>query len=309
MCKYSVIIPVTKKNIEFVKNIYSCLCKNLPAHTIVFITAHDNIQLLNGLKNSEVVDEDTVYRGMNLDKIKEIIKERIGEDKRAGWYFQQFLKMAWALNHDEDYIVWDADTIPLRKLQFEENNKKIFDIKIEYHEPYFKTIDKLFEGKVKRNGQYSFIAEHMIISHKIMKKMILDIENNENLLGKSFWEKILYAIEHKDLNGSGFSEFETYGNYVKTYFEKEYLNRKLSTCREATTILGNTPTSNQLEWASRDYDIITIEMTSIKRKMLPNITKRKCVMSLIRMKTIVKIRNEIRTLYRKLMKRNDIKYD
>lgn len=59
-----------------------------------------------------------------------------------------------------------------------------------------------------------FIAEHTLFKTEYMKEIIAVIESNVKLKGNAFYEKILNSIQAIDLVESGFSEFESYGNYV-----------------------------------------------------------------------------------------------
>ena len=70
------------------------------------------------------------------------------------------------------------------------NGKPFFDVKTEYHEPYFITMKNIFP-ELGKKYDYSFISEHMIINTKLMKNMINRISNNKNLIGDTWYEKII----------------------------------------------------------------------------------------------------------------------
>ena len=129
---------------------------------------------------------------LDVDKIKQIIKKRnIYAEKRSGWYIQQFLKMIYCkICQDKYYLIWDSDTIPVKEVKmFKYNGKPIFDVNMEYSEPYFSTMKNIFPelGKIYN---YSFISEHMIINAKLMENMITistlfrvyKINKNENYI-------------------------------------------------------------------------------------------------------------------------------
>ena len=126
--------------------------------------------------------------------------------------------------------------------------------------PYFATINRLFNGEVQRfDTKVSFIAEHMIFDCSIVKEIITKIQKNSLLIGNSWWEKILRAIDPADLIGSGFSEFETYGNYVFKFHPDLVKLRSLRTLRQGAYFLGNSPSCEQLDWAGNGFDIVSIE--------------------------------------------------
>jgi hypothetical protein len=155
----------------------------------------------------------------------------------------------------------DADTIPLNKITFWDNNgKSLFTMKKECHIPYFKTIEKLFCGEVSKSTDKSFIAEHMLINKDCMLHLIRKIENNKTLEGTDFYEKIMYAIDKDDIEGAGFSEFETYGNFISAYYPHLYSMRELRTYRDGSMLIKKDIINNKiLGWISVDCDTISFE--------------------------------------------------
>ena len=180
--------------------------------------------------------------------------------KRDSWYEQQFLKMAYSrMCQKEFYLVWDSDTIPIKKIEMFDNLNPFFDMKTEHHIPYFNTMELLIPGLHFFNRSY--ISEHMMIKTEYMKNLLDTLEKNSKIPGKLFWEKILMAIDIKDINGSGFSEFETYGSFVDTFYPKFYKHRIWNSKRDANAFYDNALNldSNDIKWLSQDYDAITFE--------------------------------------------------
>lgn len=283
--KYDVIIMVTEKNVDLLKISFDYIKENLEADNIVVIGKKS----LSGLFNNDVLflDEDDVYSGLNYQYISSLIEKRGGDTRRTGWYFQQFLKMAYAQKCEKEYyLLWDSDTIPLNPiLYFSEGCKPRFVNKKEYHKPYFDTLLKLFNGKVGRvNEKISYIAENMLIDKNIMKEIIREIEKNDFINGNYFWDKIINAIDLSNLSGSGFSEFETYGNYVRTFYPDLYDDMKLRTQRLGSFLFDYPPSDEQLVWAKRDYDIISFEQS--RGITLKYITRWKILRKKIRCKTL-----------------------
>jgi len=210
---FEIVVPAATKNINLlIKLILPRLRLYFPENPIIVLTSINNFPEDIEVSGVVFMDEDTVIDGLTLEKVLALLEFRIGSGDRAGWYFQQFLKLGWAFRSTfKHYLVWDADTIPLRKIDFfDECDKVYFTPKDEYHVPYFTTLEKIFDGAVKKKTPYSFIAEHMMIDCQLMKEMIARI-TPEPL----FWERIIDCISTSDLAGSGFSEFETFGNYVE----------------------------------------------------------------------------------------------
>jgi hypothetical protein len=95
---------------------------------------------------------------------------------------------------DKYYLIWDADTIPVKRVKMFNLNKPFFDVKTEYHKPYFETMNKLFP-KLRKLYNYSFISEHMVINTEFMKALINEININTNISGDIWYEKVI--IEFK----------------------------------------------------------------------------------------------------------------
>lgn len=231
------------------------------------------------------IDEDNLYTDLNYHTVKSLVSRKNKYATwRTGWYFQQFLKMAYAMECKESYyLVWDTDTVPLRPISMinSSNEKPYFDVKTEYNRPYFTTLKKLFFPPIEKKVPYSYISEHMLINTDIMKHLVKDIESNHKLNGELFFEKILNAILEIDILHSGFSEFETYGNYVNIKYKDFYDIRQLKSLRNGKYYLGNDLYDDLLEWAAASYDLISIEESSeTNTQMVHKISKLMARMSL-----------------------------
>jgi len=223
------------------------------ARNIFIITSSKNFSFFkeNILSNEKIklLDEDLLIENISLSYIKEYLNKRINSDIKSGWYFQQFLKMAASnLSYiSEHYLIWDSDTVLLRPLEFfDELGRVCINPNTENHLPYFKVLKKLLG--IEKQVDYSFISEHLIVNKKYMNDLISSIKNNSNQgNGNISWvEIILDAIDDEDLNGSGFSEFEIYGNYIAKYFSNSFLPRPLSSIRTGTEIYGVNPNKHDL---------------------------------------------------------------
>ena len=298
---------LAEKNLPTLKQMLPYCQKNISCSRIVIIASPKLKPEIEKISGVIFANEDEIVPGLTLNNVFDIIEHITGKRERAGWYFQQFLKFAWAYQcKDKNYIVMDSDTFPLNPIPFIEDGKYLFTGKTEYHKPYFKTINRLFAGKIQRiDPVISFIAEHMIFDCAIVKEIIEKIQNNPSLTGNSWWKKILYTIELEDVIHSGFSEFETYGNYLFTLYPELGKVRKLRTLRQGAYFLGSTPTSEQLSWAANDYDIVSIESWGGVDKFLQSLTKSKAFRSIISLRKLVLVwaltYRPIRTCYRKFI--------
>lgn len=62
----------------------------------------------------------------------------------------------------------------------------------------------------------------MLIKTSLMGKLLDQVQNNKNIDGDTWYEKIINSINPDDLPHSGFSEFETYGTFVTEYYPEVY---------------------------------------------------------------------------------------
>ena len=201
------------------------------------------------------LDEDKLLPGLTFSKIKELIIKRNPNPWRTGWYFQQFLKMAYSFICTEPYyLIWDADTIPLNKYN---STELFFDVKTEYRKSYFDTINKLFP-ELSKKAPYSYISEHMIIDSKIMRELINKIQ--EIISDKPFYEIIMEKIETDELSGAGFSEFETYGTYVQFYHPRLYKIRKWYSLRDGNDWCTYEMLDDKMEkWLRKSFDAVSFD--------------------------------------------------
>jgi hypothetical protein len=188
-----------------------------------------------------LLDEDKLIDNVDLRFIKSELRKRSASHKRAGWYYQQFLKMA-ACNLSEvadHYLIWDSDTILLQPLDFFDGNGRVLiNPKTEDHRPYFNLMAKAVG--VKKQVDFSFISEHFMINTMQMKHLISSIEQRSP--GNALWaKKILDAIDNKDLQQSGFSEYETYGNFIAQNYKESFRCRPIKSTRNGAKIYGRIP--------------------------------------------------------------------
>ena len=199
---------------------------------------------------------------MTLKRIIGLFEQQGRNKMMAGWYFQQFLKMAFALSEHCDtdyYLSWDSDTIPLRRIDFfNEDGKPYFTMKTEHHDPYFVAIARLF-GITNINSR-SYIAENMMFNKSIMIELIEKIQSNTQVEGNTWYEKIIYALEPESVSPMGFSEFETYGNYCSNFYPDFYQERTLPSFRAGGLIQGRFVSDRILKQLSFDQATASFEI-------------------------------------------------
>lgn len=292
-------VLVAEKDIQFFISNFNFLIKNLGIKYINVICHKSLKKYFNHLPQLVFIDEDKVLEGLNYNKIKKYLEKRINNNRRAGWYLQQFIKLALCNYVETDYYtVIDCDTLPLNTIKFFEKKTElpIFSTSKEFHQPYFDTMQKIFKGKVKKNIQRSFINEFMIFKTIIVRKMIKEIAYNNDCKENEFFLGILDNIDFKVLNNSGFSEFETYGSYVNTYFKDSYIFKDIKSLREGIKYFGANPNRELLLWGAKDFDLISIERSDkVSRFAIP--IKYSLIRSIFPLRYFVNIRNFLRWIY------------
>lgn len=254
---FDLVLVTSAQNVEIVFRYLTFYLRNICPRRIVLVTrmTEEVRELFQPVaKDVLLMNEDEVMEGLTFGTVKALCPEQ------TGWYFQQFLKMAYALRcSDPQYLIMDGDTIPLRPLHFFEGGKTVLLYKGEYYPPYFIMIKKLFGGEIEKSVEVSFIAECMLINTSIMREMIDAIAHNDLLAGENFYEKILHSVQKNGLKGCDFSEFETYGNYVYTKYKDSVVLKKIASLRDAQKFFEGLPPLYALEFLSRDFTTISLE--------------------------------------------------
>ncbi len=248
---------------------------------------------LGFVNENDVIPFDDVHKVM-AEKMAPLLKGRELPRGITGWYYQQFLKMEYSrICEGEYYMSWDGDTVPCKKVEmFNDNGVPYFDLKHEYNELYFTTMGKLIPG-LKKLIDASFISEHMLFKCDIMKRLISKIESNDSIPGSRFYEKIINCIPLEDIQGNGFSEFETYGSFVCLTSPQTYKLRDWHSFRLAGEFFDpETISDDDYEWLSRDFDAISFEKGMTVREDHKNLFDNKEYQSKLSAGQMLKIAQE-----------------
>lgn len=214
--------------------------------------------VLAGVRDVAVRDERDVRGVPDRASLEATLASRGADPRRAGWYLQQFLKLAAAAEPGAAWrLVWDGDTLPLRPLRlFSEGStpQPLLAPREDRHEPYFRTIERLLgSGEF---APHSFIHEHLLMRSDLVVRLLDGI--SAGAVG-SWPQRVLAAIDDHDLVPSGFSEFETYGTFVHRLDPAHYGLRLLRSTREAMVVLGPSPSAANLMALSQRCDLATFE--------------------------------------------------
>lgn len=263
--KMSLVIPINYRDFEKIKFNFKFYKKYIDGiNSLVFIGDEKVGKLIEDKLSFFKMPLKFINEKVLLDvnKIKKLIKKRKGlAIRRSGWYIQQFLKMQYyKVCKDKYYLIWDSDTIPVKKVKmFNKYGKPYFDINKKFSKSYFVTMKKIFPELGKKYN-YSFVSEHMIIKTEIMKELINRINKNKRISGYTWYEKIINCINLKDLEFRGFSEFETYGTFTNEYYRKTYDLRYWKSLRPGNIYYNyKYLTYNDIQNIARKYDAVSFE--------------------------------------------------
>jgi hypothetical protein len=176
-----------------------------PASVTVVVPNHQKATFEHVLESeATVIGEDKLLPDWPLERVR----QRLANPDRAGWYLQQFLKLSFGkYSGTKEYVVWDADTVPLAAPLVGDRNRILFGKAAEYHKPYFETYRKIL--KLDPILPNSAISQYMRIDTTVVANMQEQISKTT---GKACWiDGVLTSLSGDSI--SEFSEYETYANY------------------------------------------------------------------------------------------------
>lgn len=201
-----VVIPAIDKDLGTLPYVIDSARKHV-AHPIgrIYVVAPSSsgIQAVCKRKSCIFVHESRV-----LPLRKSDITYRSARWERSGWLYQQLLKLgSSSVVQQRRYLVMDADTVLVRRHSFEEKGNPVFYCRDWSQPEYFTTYRKLIGRPASRPR--SFVTHYMMFDRTKLGAMKQAIEARH---GTTWYKAILGSINRK--KQYGFSEYETYGNYV-----------------------------------------------------------------------------------------------
>lgn len=300
---YDALIMAVPKDYLRLESLYGKLVQGMPARRLLFVGNDEVGRLVEASDLGDRVDFVNEEDILTFDEVNDVMKDALKDKLQGnelprgvtGWYYQQFLKMGYSkICKDEYYMTWDGDTIPCKMFSmFKEGTyTPYFDLKTEFYGDYFETLGRLFPGMGKVIGK-SFISEHMLFKTEYMRELIDGIEANDNIRGRKFYEKIIYAIDPDKLIGNGFSEFETYGTFVALKHMTSYMLREWHSFRLGGCFYDpKTISEDDLEWLSRDFQAISFEKGHTVRDDCKNLFDNKKYQSKLSARQMLEIAQE-----------------
>jgi hypothetical protein len=205
---------IIKSNIESFKNLY-------PEFKLKFklICPKKDIKYFKKIENKdvEIISEDNLINKKKFRKIflsyntknNSIIKRRVN------WYYSQCLKIIYILkNCKKNNILWESDSILIKKINFFNENKKNsvnYGNLYEFHQPYYNT-NKIILKKLPNkfiSGLNLFSAITVDENRFIKKKLEKYIPKYKMNIGRWIAHIISRSIlESKNIDKSLFADYE-----------------------------------------------------------------------------------------------------
>jgi hypothetical protein len=208
--KIDVLIPAIEKDLGTLPYVIDSIrtqVKHPIGKIMVVSPPSKRIQALCRRKNCTFINEKRV-----LPITKKDIRYQTKRTNRSGWLLQQLLKLAGGnLTKRKYYLVIDADTILIRPHVFLVNGKTVFYCRNWSRPEYFRTYKKLLG--TKPTASRSFVAHYMLFDKSKLSRLKWKIEARH----KTRWYWAIIKKTNKQ-SYAGFSEFETYGNFVKAHY-------------------------------------------------------------------------------------------
>ena len=218
-------IPLIIENYNNFKKLYS------EEITYFIVCPHDQIDEFRKKLRFEklnIIDEEEIIKFSNFESIYNELNIKINyKDEfnlRLKWYYQQALKITFALNFiknkHQNLVIWDADTVILKKIDFFRDNVSIkYGNFFEYHKDYYETNKEIFDKVPKYFISFlnQFIAMSVSECNFFLNNYLKDDFEKKDL-GLIISKLIFRSIfnKHKIYKGSLFSEYEFLGqsNYI-----------------------------------------------------------------------------------------------
>jgi len=202
------------------------------------------------------VKPESQFVGNAKDKI--IQKLDKNNQHRVGWYLQQFVKIAAVLENDpaSTVLIWDADTVPLKTLEFIDTQGKLMYYQgEEYRKSYFDFIE-LALG-LKRTQDFSFIAQSLTTKVSWVKELFSSLEGSTKM---PWIDAILFHLNPTE--PAGFAEFETLGTWIWHHHRDEIEINNRPWYRNGLSLVGNPINLSQAAWKglAKSYDFISFEV-------------------------------------------------
>lgn len=214
-----VVIPTVSKDFPLLEIMLEALKRNLcqPINKI-YVISRPNPELSEFCLRNKLtfVDEKSV-----LGYGKESINYYTKDADRRGWILQQLIKLSGdKVVERENYVIVDSDTVLVGKNSFLEDGRFVFFQNTEWHEPYFKSFQKMFGYQTI--NKLSFTSHMMIFNKTMLREMK---EELEKVHGTTWDQVYLSTVDPRE--PSCVSDYDTYANWVLIHHPELFKQKPL----------------------------------------------------------------------------------
>ena len=224
------------KDIETWKISSEFMLRNIESKNYLVVVPDDEVNLFRCVTDKKInIVADSVYVGDLRSKLLEYCSVKYEGAHRVGWYIQQFIKLSVLKESrsTENFLIWDADTVPLKKLRFFDAQGNVhFYVGNEHHLPYFDSIRKSIG--LEKIANCSFIAQSFPCKGEWARSFFSHLELKSN---KNWLDALVDSIDFNQL--CGFSEYETLGTYLLQNYSQNMLIHSGQWSRDGMGLIGS----------------------------------------------------------------------
>lgn len=219
---FDVAIPCIEKDLKILPLCLEGIRNCIKTLNDVYIIAPAKPAIINFCKEHNVIFIDEVeLMGFSPKSIDFEVGTEWGSVKRGGWLFQQMIKLSGRVGTCRYCLFIDADHILIRPLTFiSQQGSSVFYMSEYRHNPYYRNMGRLVG--LHHDSIMSYVAHKMIFDKEQLNELRALIEQR---FGMPWIDAIIESYNKSEL--SGFSEFETYGNFVKNKVLRPWKNLTL----------------------------------------------------------------------------------
>lgn len=225
-----VVIPAHEKDREVLQHCVRAALRHLVPVRHVHVVSRVRLARTRD-ERVRWVPEPTLPTFPSADEIR---GEFAGPPQRAGWIYQQLLKLAapeFIPGLAERFLVLDADVVFLRRVSWDDATGRFPYSRASEHHPPYEAAYRRLVGEEPPTGQ-SLVAHHMLFERAFVAELLDAIEN---FTARPWRSAILEACTGEE--ASMFSEWNLYGWWVLRHRPEASVHRQLH-WRDVRTVPG-----------------------------------------------------------------------
>jgi hypothetical protein len=225
---FDMVVPLHKKDAPvFYTYTLPHLLKNaIGLQTLYIVCSPDAQRDLSGIKHVEFYDERRITTFSFED-----VKTFLLRTSRAGWYYQQLLKLyahRYLKNLHEHYVIWDSDTVLLKPTAFFHNDygeiRGLYAISPERNPPYLEHMERLLPGLKRISHEWGGVTHHQPWTKRVLKDLFDRVESRFSTM---FWRAYLQCVEQKHYGGAGCADYEIVMAFAGRFHSESFEIRPL----------------------------------------------------------------------------------